>query len=543
MKKWSIVVLIFCCIATAAAQDIRIACVGNSITQYKTPYPNFDPNCYPTQLGILLADGYDVHNFGVSGTTLLKNGDLPYWDQQALTDALNFEPDIVTIMLGTNDSKPQNWAFKEEFKADYIAMIDTFRSLPSNPVIYVCLPSPATSSKYSISGDTIANEIIPILNEVIQEKNTEMIDFHTYFTNKEYFFYDGIHPSEEGCWEFALYLYSILKSEGAPEVQTITEVNLALNKTILSVQPYENLDRIVDGSIHTIWHGNSGESITIDLGAVESVDMFQMIYQSFVHFGYTIEGSEDNATWQTLVDASDNPDTEIAAIEPVESVDTRYVRFTINSLDPDVDQVKLGEIKILQTAPIHAPVIVYEVARIASKYARLDFYIMPSVPDGYIKYSYDTQTEDNFVYGIGYQDIELRESSEIIQFDTPKYYIAKYYKDHYEVSSDTMKFEYSIISNVETKTDLLPGQWNLHQNYPNPFNPSTQIQFELGKPSNVKLTIYNSRGEKVRTVLNQFLKAGSHICPFNANNLPSGAYFYTLESDGQQIHKRMLLIK
>ncbi|MBN2103344.1 discoidin domain-containing protein [bacterium] len=543
MKKWSMIVLLFCFVITAWADEIRISCVGNSITQYKVAYPGLDPNAYPTQLGMLMGEGYVVQNFGVSGTTLLKNGDLSYWDQQAFTDVLNSEPDIVTIMLGTNDSKPQNWIIKDEFKSDYIALIDTFRSLPSNPEIIICLPPPATSSKYAISGDTIANEMIPIIQEVIQEKNTRMIDFHTFFTGKEHLFYDGIHPTVEGCWQFALLLYSNLKEEDAPDVQTLKDINLALNKPVSSTQSAENLNNIVDGDIHTVWYGESGESVTIDLGAAESVDMFQLIYRALVHFGYTIETSDDNTSWNTVVDASDNPETEHAAIESIEPIETRYVRINMTSLDPDIDFIKLAEIKVLQTAPAHAPILTYESGQVTSRLVRLNLYIISSLKGGYIRYNYDTLIDGIFENGIGYRLMDDYESSQAVRSDADKFIFAKYYKDHFEAVSDTIRFSYSVITDVETEAGLIPERSILHQNYPNPFNPSTQICFELRVPGNVKLTIYNCLGEKIKTPVNQYLDAGDYAYQFQAGDLPSGTYYCTLESNGRQIHRRMLLIK
>lgn len=92
------------------------------------------------RLGKLLGSGYLVENEGISGTTLLKKGDMPYWTQGRLSQALAFNPKIVTIKLGTNDSKPQNWKYKSEFEADLNALIDTLGTLASKPVIWLCLP-------------------------------------------------------------------------------------------------------------------------------------------------------------------------------------------------------------------------------------------------------------------------------------------------------------------------------------------------------------------------------------------------------------------
>lgn len=93
---------------TLHAEDvIRIACVGDSIT-YGAGIEERAKNSYPAQLQNLLGDRYQVENFGVSGRTLLKQGDKPYWDEPAYQNALKLKPDMVIIKLGTNDVKPLN---------------------------------------------------------------------------------------------------------------------------------------------------------------------------------------------------------------------------------------------------------------------------------------------------------------------------------------------------------------------------------------------------------------------------------------------------
>jgi len=96
---------------------------------------------------------------------------------------------------------------------------------------------------------------------------------------------------------------------------------------------------------------------------------------------------------------------------------------------------------------------------------------------------------------------------------------------------------------VSVNREKLPEGYALSQNYPNPFNPATKINFTIGKASNVKLTIYNILGQKVATLLNNDLKAGSHSVDFNASKLSSGVYFYGIEAGEVKIHKKMMLLK
>jgi len=99
---------------------------------------------------------------------------------------------------------------------------------------------------------------------------------------------------------------------------------------------------------------------------------------------------------------------------------------------------------------------------------------------------------------------------------------------------------YSEIINVES---LTPNSFSLSQNYPNPFNPSTMIRFTIPFNGFVKLIIYNALGQKVTSLINQFLEAGSHVVTFNASDLPGGVYFYKLESGIFSSVKKCILIK
>ncbi len=95
---------------------------------------------------------------------------------------------------------------------------------------------------------------------------------------------------------------------------------------------------------------------------------------------------------------------------------------------------------------------------------------------------------------------------------------------------------------------LKPEKVILQQNYPNPFNPSTQIAFELRKADHVNLRIYNVKGQLVKTLADNYLSAGSHSLTWNGEDqhghqVGSGVYFYRLETSGQSLTKKMLLMK
>jgi hypothetical protein len=108
-------------------------------------------------------------------------------------------------------------------------------------------------------------------------------------------------------------------------------------------------------------------------------------------------------------------------------------------------------------------------------------------------------------------------------------------------------YNWNIRAVIETTTDVkpetLPVHFSLQQNYPNPFNPATTINYSLAKKGLVKLTIYNSIGNKVATIINEYKPSGSYSVQFNGSNHPSGIYLYKLETDNYTAAKKFILLK
>ena len=89
----------------------------------------------------------------------------------------------------------------------------------------------------------------------------------------------------------------------------------------------------------------------------------------------------------------------------------------------------------------------------------------------------------------------------------------------------------------------MPVTFSLEQNYPNPFNPTTKIVFTIPKAGKVSLKIYDVLGEKIRTLINRKMSDGEHKIKFNALDLPSGIYIYTLRSGNFTASKKMVVLK
>ncbi len=88
-----------------------------------------------------------------------------------------------------------------------------------------------------------------------------------------------------------------------------------------------------------------------------------------------------------------------------------------------------------------------------------------------------------------------------------------------------------------------PDNFKLYQNYPNPFNPTTKIIYEIPSSGNVKITVYNSIGQNIKTLLNEMKNSGTHELQFDGSKYSSGIYFYKLQMNGKSLVKQMSLLK
>lgn len=192
----------------------RLACVGDSIT-FGAAIWNRKNNCYPKQLAELLGSLYKVGNFGVNGATMLTKGDKPYITLKAYKDALAFEANIVVIKLGTNDIKPQNWAYKSEYISDYVQMINIFKELKSKPKVYICYPVPVYEECSGIYDSTLVNEVIPMVTQIAAKTEAEIIDLYKALSGKKEMFPDCVHPNKKGATAIARTVYEAIMGRQA----------------------------------------------------------------------------------------------------------------------------------------------------------------------------------------------------------------------------------------------------------------------------------------------------------------------------------------
>ena len=195
--------LAFCLISflsfTQAKEPGRqiVACVGDSITQGVGAERG---QAWPAHAQKTLGEKWQVQNFGLSGTTLMNSGNKPYQKSKQFKAALSSNPDIVVIMLGTNDTKPANWKNSaKDYEIDYRDLISDFEKLPSKPQIYLCLPPYiAKKGRWGINNeDTLAQ--IPIIKKIAKDLKLEVIDVYAALEGQDDLIPDTVHPNTGGA--------------------------------------------------------------------------------------------------------------------------------------------------------------------------------------------------------------------------------------------------------------------------------------------------------------------------------------------------------
>ena len=179
----------------------RVACIGDSITEL---------SAYPSDLQTMLGANYNVSNFGVSGATVLHNSYNPYISQEAFQRAKEFLPDIVIILLGTNDARADIYQSIDNFTADYEQLIREVQALESKPKIFLVKPPPIFDNDLNLSNANLLEGVIPRIEQVATALNLTTIDVYTPLVNHPEYFVDGAHPNNEGASLIASEIYKAL---------------------------------------------------------------------------------------------------------------------------------------------------------------------------------------------------------------------------------------------------------------------------------------------------------------------------------------------
>lgn len=264
-KTLSTLLLVLFCLTTlqlpaaakrkkVAAQPVRVACVGNSIT-YGTGIADREHFSYPVQLQQMLGNGYVVGNFGKPGATLLYKGHRPYVEQPEFKEALRFKGDIAVIHLGINDTDPRNWPnYRDEFVKDYLSIMDSLRA--ANPKVRFILarmtPIADRHPRFQSGTKQWHDEIQTAIEIVARVSGAELIDFHEPLYPYPNLLPDAIHPNPEGAGILAKTVYGgITGNYGGLSMSSL-------------YADYMVLQRDVPLDIHGT--ANTGEKITVEIG-------------------------------------------------------------------------------------------------------------------------------------------------------------------------------------------------------------------------------------------------------------------------------------
>lgn len=175
---------------------IRVACLGDSITKGVGAESGW---AWPEQLDRMLGADWDARNFGHSGATVGRDDKNAIWNQKVLRDALAFHPDVLVLLLGTNDSKPENWAKKDDFAKIYKELVVSFQQLSSKPRVF-CGTPPYVAKKGNFGiNDPVVLLQIPLIEGVAKELGAETIDVHGATAGHDEVFKDNVHPNTTGA--------------------------------------------------------------------------------------------------------------------------------------------------------------------------------------------------------------------------------------------------------------------------------------------------------------------------------------------------------
>ena len=197
-----------------ASELIRVACVGDSLTQGSAyPYAlwqmlgrsgpftigNYTESPNEASNAQSINQGYAVGNFGVGGTMVTLKSETPYMNTSEFQSALEFQPDIVIIMLGTNDAQPGVHQYNTSFVDNYKTLINAFQTLASEPKIWIVLPPPIFDNQGGkTSPEYFEQTVIPHIEQAANEANLPIIDVHSALANYPDYFPDGLHPDSAG---------------------------------------------------------------------------------------------------------------------------------------------------------------------------------------------------------------------------------------------------------------------------------------------------------------------------------------------------------
>ncbi len=600
MKKNILFLCAFFLVPSLYAQNmvLKVACVGNSITE---GFGRANSSSYPNQLDTLLGNYYNVQNFGKGGTTLLKKGDYPYWDDPVFELALEFEPDIVIISLGTNDSKPQNWASKDEFYSDYVDLVNVFRNLSSKPEIFACFPPPVFQDGYGITNSIIRDEIIPLIDSVRTTLKTFHINFYDKMIAMSSLFDDGIHPNANGYREMSKiaaeailvrpsgvikYFYAdpdvieegqtaalywdtsdgssvrldgqSVETKGSLTVSPLQTNNYTLvasgefnDTSIVKVTFLASgliksfyadppiLEKDLGDSSVLIWETTNNSQVWLDGNAVNQNDSLVLTPEETITYTLRSTGAKKDTSQVTIAVLEAQEINRSLLAESYSASSTEY-KFSVEAaFDGSTETYWLSEGHLTEwiSADLSKELYINRIKITWGEVHASSYRI--EVLDALNKLIIfsSTTSGDGGIDDISHEAIKGKRIRLLCIKSSSS--VQGYAIKEIEIYGSAKAAQGITVD----KTRNIPRTFGLFQNVPNPFNPTTTIRYRLASPAAVHLDLFDIRGSRVKQLVNQYHPAGEYLIRFDGSNLSSGVYFYRLHAGTFQSTKRMLILK
>ena len=199
-----------------------IVALGDSITFGAGVKRTRKTDCWEAKLEKLFGGSYQVLNYGISGATLQDEGNKPYWNmpdkqlQGYPEAALALNPQIILLMLGTNDTKPYNWN-RDRYEAQLDLRVKELKASRTRLILmcppFACPADGSTEVAFDIKGETIRDEVVPIVKKCALENNVECIDLYALTDGHGEYFADGVHPNSFGNRVIAAEIHRFLTKE------------------------------------------------------------------------------------------------------------------------------------------------------------------------------------------------------------------------------------------------------------------------------------------------------------------------------------------
>ena len=195
---------------------VKVSCVGDSLTYGSGVLKTRELDSYPAKLQSKLGTSHVVSNFGLRNATAASSGDLPYINSEEYKESLESNPDVVILMLGTNDTKTYNWN-AADYEEGLKTIVESYQKLESKPTVYL-MRSPYCYAKnggeiaeYEIQPGIVAGQLGDIISAVAAETGVEVIDLYTPTYGKDDLYTDGIHFNADGYKLIADKVYDVVK--------------------------------------------------------------------------------------------------------------------------------------------------------------------------------------------------------------------------------------------------------------------------------------------------------------------------------------------